>query len=64
MVSGANNNLPPGLVAALSDWDVVHAQQLGLQAAPDQVLFDLAAREKRILVPKDKDFGTLLAIHS
>ena len=56
-----DNNLPPGLVAALSDWDVVHAQQLGLQAAPDQVLFDLAAQEERIVVSQDADFGTLLA---
>ena len=27
-----DNNLPPSLVDALSDWGVVHAQQLGLQA--------------------------------
>jgi len=52
-----DNNLPPGLVAALSDWDVVHAQQLGLQAAPDQVLFDLAAQEKRIVVSQDADYS-------
>lgn len=56
-----DNNLPPGLVAALSGWDVVHAQKLGLQAVPDEVLFDLAAREKRIVVSQDADFGTLLA---
>jgi predicted nuclease of predicted toxin-antitoxin system len=56
-----DNNLPPSLVDALNDWDVVHAQQLGLQAAPDQVLFDLAAEEKRIVVSQDADFGTLLA---
>ena len=56
-----DNNLPPGLVTALGDWDVVHAKQLGLQAAPDRVLFDLAVREKRIIVSQDADFGTLLA---
>jgi predicted nuclease of predicted toxin-antitoxin system len=56
-----DNNLPPSLVARLGDWDVVHAQHLGLQAAPDQVLFDLAAQEKRILLSQDADFGTILA---
>jgi predicted nuclease of predicted toxin-antitoxin system len=57
-----DNNLPPSLVDALEDWDVVHAQQLGLQAAPDRVLFDLAAKEHRALVSMDGDFGTLLAL--
>jgi predicted nuclease of predicted toxin-antitoxin system len=56
-----DNNLPPGLVDALNDWDVVHAQKLGLQAASDRVLFDLAAQEGRIVVSQDADFGTLLA---
>ena len=57
-----DNNLPPGLVEALGGWDVVHARHLGLQAAPDQVLFDLAAQEHRIVVSQDADFGTLLAL--
>jgi predicted nuclease of predicted toxin-antitoxin system len=56
-----DNNLPPGLVQALKSWDVVHAKTIGLQAAPDEILFDLAAREKRILVSQDADFGALLA---
>jgi predicted nuclease of predicted toxin-antitoxin system len=56
-----DNNLPPGLVDALSEWDVVHVRQLGLQAATDQVIFDLAASEHRIVVSQDADFGTLLA---
>ena len=56
-----DNNLPPDLVGALGDWDVVHARQVGLQAAPDKVLFDLAVREHRIVVSQDADFGTLLA---
>jgi len=56
-----DNNLPPGLVGALAGWDVVHAQHLGLQAAPDHVLFELAARENRIVLSQDADFGTLLA---
>jgi predicted nuclease of predicted toxin-antitoxin system len=48
-------------LGALSDWDVVHVQQPGLQAGPDRVLFDLAAREKRIVVSQDADSGTRLA---
>ena len=57
-----DNNLPPSLVDALGDWDVVHAQQLGLQSATDRVLFDLAAKEHRAVVSMDGDFGTLLAL--
>jgi predicted nuclease of predicted toxin-antitoxin system len=57
-----DNNLPPGLVVALGDWDVVHARQLGLQAAPDRVLFEFAAKENRVVVSQDADFGTLLAL--
>jgi len=57
-----DNNLPPSLADALGDWDVVHAQRLGLQAAPDRALFDLAAKEHRTVVSMDGDFGTLLAL--
>ena len=56
-----DNNLPPSLVAALNIWDVVHAKHLGLQAAPDMALFELATRERRIILSQDADFGTLLA---
>lgn len=40
----------------------MHVRDLGLAAAADGELFDLAARERRVSVSEDTDFGTLLAL--
>lgn len=41
--------------------DAVHTLELGLEAADDEELLQLAIREQRIIVSGDTDFGTLLA---
>lgn len=42
----------------------MHVRNLGLAKAEDDVIFDRAASEARILVSADTDFGTLLAMRA
>lgn len=44
--------------------DAVHTIELGLERAQDVELFDLAAREGRVIVSGDTDFAAILAQRS
>lgn len=58
-----DNALSPavGETLAAAGHDAVHVRSLLMHAASDEEIFDLAARESRIVVSADTDFGTLLA---
>jgi predicted nuclease of predicted toxin-antitoxin system len=58
-----DNALSPLLSKRLaqSGHDCVHVRDYGLASAADEIVFGIAARENRILVSADTDFGTLLA---
>jgi predicted nuclease of predicted toxin-antitoxin system len=42
--------------------DAIHVAEIRLSAAADQVIFDFAHSDDRIIVSADTDFGTLLAL--
>jgi predicted nuclease of predicted toxin-antitoxin system len=58
-----DNGVSPAVADALhlAGYDAIHVRALGLAAASDERLFEMAEQDARTIISLDTDFGTLLA---